>query len=145
RLLRRLPEDRQLHVAARSGGARRADIALARPRANAGARDMTMPAIEQAAILCGGLGTRLGALTAATPKPLLPVGERPFLDILLGELGQAGVTRILLLAGFMAKRMADYAAATRVTRRFGLAVDVAAEPYPAGTGGALWHARDRLD
>jgi NDP-sugar pyrophosphorylase family protein len=106
---------------------------------------MTMPAIEQAAILCGGLGTRLGALTAATPKPLLPVGERPFLDILLGELGQAGVTRILLLAGFMAERIADYAAATPVTKRFGLAVDVAAEPYPAGTGGALWHARDRLD
>ena len=39
-----------------------------------------MPAIQQAAILCGGLGTRLGALTAAMPKPLLPVGERPFLD-----------------------------------------------------------------
>jgi NDP-sugar pyrophosphorylase family protein len=106
---------------------------------------MTMPAIEQAAILCGGLGTRLGALTAATPKPLLPVGERPFLDILLGELGQAGVTRILLLAGFMAERIADYAAATPVKKRFGLAVDVAVEPSPAGTGGALWHARDRLD
>jgi dTDP-glucose pyrophosphorylase len=106
---------------------------------------MTMPAIKQAAILCGGLGTRLGQLTTATPKPLLPVGERPFLDILLDDLGQAGVTRILLLAGFMAERIADYAAATPMKKRFGLTVDVAAEPSPAGTGGALWHARDRLD
>jgi NDP-sugar pyrophosphorylase family protein len=104
-----------------------------------------MPAIEQAAILCGGLGTRLGALTAATPKPLLPVGARPFLDILLEALGQGGVRRILLLAGFMAERIADYAAATPVKPRFGLSVEVAAEPYPAGTGGALWHARDGLD
>lgn len=104
-----------------------------------------MPAIEQAAILCGGLGTRLGPLTAATPKPLLPVGERPFLDILLEALGQAGVKRMLLLAGFMAERIGDYAATTPVKRRFDLSIEVAAEPYPAGTGGAVWHARDRLD
>ena len=104
-----------------------------------------MPAIQQAAILCGGLGTRLGALTAATPKPLLPVGERPFLDILLEALGQAGVRRMLLLAGFMAERIADYAAATPIKPRFGLSIEVAAEPYAAGTGGALWHTRDRLD
>ena len=104
-----------------------------------------MPAIQQAAILCGGLGTRLGALTAAMPKPLLPVGERPFLDILLEALGQAGVRRMLLLAGFMAERIADYGAATPVKPRFGLSIEVATEPYPAGTGGALWHARDGLD
>jgi len=35
--------------------------------------------IRQCAILVGGLGTRLGALSAATPKPLLPIGDRPFL------------------------------------------------------------------
>ena len=47
--------------------------------------------MQQALILCGGLGTRLGALTASTPKPLLCVGDRPFLDILLLELGRHGV------------------------------------------------------
>jgi NDP-sugar pyrophosphorylase family protein len=52
---------------------------------------MSMAGIEQAAILSGGLGTRLGALTAATPKPLLRIGNRPFLDILLEGLGQSGV------------------------------------------------------
>ena len=92
-----------------------------------------MPAIQQAAILCGGLGTRLGALTAALPKPLLPVGERPFLDILLETLGQAGVRRLLLLAGFMAERIADYAAATPVKPRFGLSIEVATEDVPLAT------------
>ena len=101
--------------------------------------------IEQAVILCGGRGTRLGALTADLPKPLLPVDEAPFLDLLLFELGRHGIRRILLLAGFGAARIADYAATTPLKARFGLAVEVAVEPEPAGTGGALWHARHRLD
>jgi D,D-heptose 1,7-bisphosphate phosphatase len=101
--------------------------------------------INQAVILCGGRSTRLGALTAELPKPLLAVDEAPFLDLLLFELGRHGCRRILLLAGFAAERIADYAAATPLREMFGLALDVAVEPEPAGTGGALWHARDRLD
>src|SRR6266567_8678075 len=101
--------------------------------------------IDQAVILCGGRGTRLGGLTAELPKPLLPVDEAPFLDLLLFELGRHGIRRILLLAGFGAARIVEYAAATPLKARFGLAVEVAVEPEPAGTGGALWHARHRLD
>src|SRR5205085_1476305 len=101
--------------------------------------------IEQAVILCGGRGSRLGALTAELPKPLLPVDDAPFLDLLLFELGRHGFRRILLLAGFGAARIAEYAAATPLRARFDLQIDVAVEPEPAGTGGALWRARDRLD
>ena len=101
--------------------------------------------IEQALILCGGLGTRLGALTARTPKPLLPVGGAPFLDVLLFELGRHGVKRVLLLAGFAAPRILDYVASTPLKARFGLEIEVSVEPERAGTGGAIWHARDRLD
>jgi D-glycero-D-manno-heptose 1,7-bisphosphate phosphatase len=100
--------------------------------------------IEQAVILCGGRGTRLGALTAELPKPLLPVDEAPFLDLLLFELARHGIRRILLLAGFGAARIATYAA-TPVKPRFGLTVEIAVEPESAGTGAALWHARHRLD
>src|SRR6266704_3180559 len=100
--------------------------------------------IQQAVILCGGRGTRLGALTAELPKPLLPVDKAPFLDLLLFELGRHGVRRILLLGGFAATRLAEYAATTTLKARFGLTVEIAVEPDPAGTGGALWHARDRL-
>ena len=101
--------------------------------------------IEQAVILCGGRGTRLGALTADMPKPLLEVDAAPFLDVLLFELGRHGFRRILLLAGFVAPRIVEYAAATPLRQRFGLTLDVAIEPRAAGTGGALWQARERLD
>src|SRR5215204_5551655 len=101
--------------------------------------------IDQAVILCGGLGTRLGALTADTPKPLLPLGDAAFLDTLLFELGRHGFRRILLLAGFKAELAAEYAATSSLRARFGLDIHIAVEPAPAGTGGALWQARDRLD
>ncbi|MBV9150626.1 MAG: NTP transferase domain-containing protein [Alphaproteobacteria bacterium] len=107
---------------------------------------MSQPSrIQQAAILCGGRGTRLGALAAGTPKPLLPVGGRPFLELLLGRLRLSGIRRVLLLAGFAADRILDYIAANAIERRFGISVEVAIEPFPAGTGGALWHARHALD
>jgi D,D-heptose 1,7-bisphosphate phosphatase len=101
--------------------------------------------IRQAVILCGGLGTRLGALTAQTPKPLLRVGEDPFLDVLLFELGRHGLRRILLLAGFAADRIREYADATSLKTRLGLEIEVLVEPQRAGTGGAVWHARHCLE
>src|SRR5438045_9050619 len=101
--------------------------------------------VWQAVMLCGGLGSRLGALAAKAPKPLLPVGGAPFLDVLLFELGRHGVKRVLLLAGFAAQRILDYAASTPLKTRFDLEIDVSVEPQRAGTGGALWHARERLD
>lgn len=59
--------------------------------------------IEQAVISCGGLPDRRGApLSGPTGdilQPLLWVGEAPFLDVLLFELGGHGTRRILLLAG----------------------------------------------
>jgi len=61
--------------------------------------------IDQAAILCGGRGTRLGSLTANIPKPLLQVGGAPFLDWLLFEIGRHGIRRILLLAGSARTRL----------------------------------------
>jgi D-glycero-D-manno-heptose 1,7-bisphosphate phosphatase len=95
---------------------------------------------RQAAILVGGKGTRLGALTAATPKPLLDVGGRPFIAWLLDEVSRHGIPRITLLAGFEAAQFARYdGAAWRASR-----VEVLAEPAPLGTGGALRLFRDRL-
>src|SRR6266404_553846 len=126
----------------------RSPIGAARRGRYGGSRRQGMsnaPPIDQAVILCGGSGTRLGTLTTAMPKPLLPVGGRPFLDVLLGELGRSGVRRIVLLAGFAAERIIEYVAANSLQGRFDLTIEVAIEPSPAGTGGALWHARQRLD
>src|SRR5215472_3329602 len=100
---------------------------------------------KQAVILCGGLGSRLGALVTSTPKPLLPVDGAPFLDLLLFELGRHGIKQVLLLAGFAADRVIDYAASTPLKRRFGFDIEISVEPHRAGAGGAVWHARHRLD
>ena len=90
--------------------------------------------LSQAVILVGGLGTRLGELTARTPKPLLPVAGRPFVEHLLQEISRYGFCRATLLAG----RFGDQVRATYDGQAiFGLAVDVVVEPSPMGTGGAL--------
>ena len=101
--------------------------------------------LRQAMILCGGSGTRLGSLTAATPKPLLTVGGRPFLDVLLHELGRHGITDVVLLAAFEAEQVDQYITDNPVARRFGIRLRVSVEPERAGTGGAVFHARDMGD
>lgn len=97
----------------------------------------------QCVVLIGGLGTRLGALTADTPKPLLPVDGRPFLEELLWNAKRFGFRKILLLAGFRADKVAQFVA-ERITND-GLDIEVLAEPEPLGTGGALKFAADKLD
>ena len=101
--------------------------------------------ISQAVILCGGLGTRLGALTSDTPKPLLEVGGKPFLETLLFEVARHGFRSVLFLAGFAGQHIVEYAASSRIAREFGLELDVVVEDTPAGTGGSLWLARSRLE
>ena len=98
--------------------------------------------IEQVVFLVGGLGSRLGDLTVETAKPLLPVGGKPFLDYLLDEASRFGFRRALLLC---ISRSDDvrHNYDGRVVR--GMKVEVAVEPTPAGTGGALAQAADRLD
>ncbi|MBB5691195.1 HAD-IIIA family hydrolase [Roseomonas alkaliterrae] len=95
---------------------------------------------EQAVILVGGRGTRLGALTRHMPKPLLEVGGRPFLDWLIEEVARHGIPRVTLLAGFEAERFAPYHG--RLLR--GARIEVLTEPEPLGTAGALRLFRDRL-
>jgi len=99
----------------------------------------------QVAILCGGQGTRLGPLTANLPKPLLPVGDLPFLDHLLMEVGRVGFRDILLLAHFESHRVQQFAEASAAKAMFGLNLQVNVEPQTAGTGGALHHAQGFLD
>jgi D-glycero-D-manno-heptose 1,7-bisphosphate phosphatase len=102
--------------------------------------------IEQAVILCGGLGTRLGELTARTPKPLLPVADAPFLEILVREISRYGVRRFLLLAAFHSEQIEEFARNTpERLGRTDLEISVSIEPDQAGTGGALFHAREALD
>lgn len=100
--------------------------------------------LAQAVILVGGLGTRLRELTATTPKPLLPVAGRPFVDHLIQEVSRYGFRRVTLLAG----RFGDQVRAAYDGRVLsGLNLDVVVEPAAMGTGGALAFAaaQGRLD
>jgi D-glycero-D-manno-heptose 1,7-bisphosphate phosphatase len=101
--------------------------------------------IRQCAVLVGGLGTRLGALTADTPKPILPCGDRPFLAWLLREGLRFGVEEFVLLTGHLFERVEAAMAAILPTLPRRPHVAISREPVRAGTGGALAHARALLD
>lgn len=98
--------------------------------------------MREALILAGGLGTRLGALTAETPKPLLEVGGRPFIDHLVWNLARHGIRRVVVSCGYMAESFAEHFAVSPVA---GVETVVIAEPEPLGTGGAIaFGARELL-
>ncbi len=99
--------------------------------------------MRQAVILVGGRGSRLGDLARAAPKPLLPIaGDTRFLDYLLFNIARHGVEEILLLAGHMADLVVARYDGQSI---LGAKIHVIVEPEPAGTGGALRYAADRLD
>lgn len=100
--------------------------------------------IRQCVILLGGLGTRLGDLTRAMPKPLLEVAGGPFVDILVREALRRGFTDILLLAGHASEVVEHYAEGRRETLPPGVKLEVVVESEPLGTGGAVRNALARL-
>jgi NDP-sugar pyrophosphorylase family protein len=93
-----------------------------------------MAAIMQVVILAGGLGTRLGALTKDTPKPLMPVAGRPYLAWQLDWLAAQGFQDVLLLTGYLGEQVEE---ALGDGSAFGLRLSYSREPEPLGTGGAL--------
>ena len=102
------------------------------------------PPVRQAAILVGGRGSRLGGLTDAIPKPLLTCGDRPFLAWLLRELIRFGIEDVLLLTGYLADTVEASLPGIASSLPKPLRITCVCEPQPAGTGGALFHAREHL-
>lgn len=101
-----------------------------------------MTRVTQALFLVGGKGTRLGALSANTPKPMQEIapGVR-FLDLLLENAARMGFSDLVLLAG----HLGDKVEAAYHGQRVGEAtIRVVRESQPMGTGGALAQAADAL-
>jgi NDP-sugar pyrophosphorylase family protein len=93
-----------------------------------------------AAILAGGLGTRLRPAVADRPKVLAEVHGRPYLTFLLDQLAAAGIRRTILLTGYRADQI--YRA---VGEQYGdMRLIHSPEPRPLGTGGAVRHALAKL-
>jgi mannose-1-phosphate guanylyltransferase len=88
----------------------------------------------RAVVLVGGFGTRLRPLTFTTPKPLLPVGHVPIVELVVGNLGRAGVTEAVLALGF---KPDGFKAAYPDGTCAGVRLQYAVEPEPLDTAGAI--------
>lgn len=98
-------------------------------------------AVGPVCILAGGLGSRLGETVRNTPKPLLEVAGRPFLDWQLELLAAAGVTRAVLCVGYLGERIE----AALGDERRGIELVYRHDPPDlAGTAGAIRGALDAL-
>jgi D-glycero-alpha-D-manno-heptose 1-phosphate guanylyltransferase len=86
----------------------------------------------EAIVLAGGLGTRLREAVPDLPKPMAPIGGRPFLEILLTSLTRKGFTRVVLSVGFMAEKIMQYFG----DRLGNLELVYVLEHEPLGTGGS---------
>ena len=96
----------------------------------------------QAVILCGGLGERLRPLTEDLPKPLAPVGGRPFLEYLICQLREQQVERVLLLTGYYGEKIRDHFGDGT---GHGVQIDYSSGPAEWDTGRRIWEARMMLD
>ena len=98
--------------------------------------------LVQAVVLVGGEGTRLRPLTLATPKPMVPVMNMPFLERTLRRLKEAGIEDVILPAGYLPDAITSYFGDGS---RLGLRVRYVVEDVPLGTAGALKNVEQYID
>jgi NDP-sugar pyrophosphorylase family protein len=96
----------------------------------------------KAVVLAGGQGTRLRPYTYTVPKPLLPLGDRPLVDYIIGQLARCSVTEVILALGYQAQLIRAYCGDGS---RFGVRITYVEEPRPLGTAGPLALCRSLLD
>jgi D-glycero-alpha-D-manno-heptose 1-phosphate guanylyltransferase len=94
----------------------------------------------EAIVLAGGLGTRLRSVVTDVPKPMAPIGDKPFLEYILRYLQKNAVTKVILSVGYKWKTIKEY---------FGDKFDnielvYSVEDEPLGTGGAIKKAMNQV-
>lgn len=95
--------------------------------------------VKSAIILTGGLGTRLRPLTNDTPKPLLKVGEKPIVEVILDRLAISGIQESVLTTGYLAEKIETYFQAGEYKD---MSVKCVRESKKLGTAGPVRLARD---
>ncbi|HAM34771.1 MAG TPA: nucleoside-diphosphate-sugar pyrophosphorylase [Elusimicrobia bacterium] len=88
----------------------------------------------QAVILAGGKGTRLRPFTTSLPKPLVPVGDYPIIEIVLRQLKHFGFNEVIVSTGHLAELIEAYCGDGR---RWRLRIRYVREDKPLSTAGAL--------
>jgi NDP-mannose synthase len=97
-----------------------------------------MPA-RRAVILAGGRGTRLKPYTVVLPKPLMPIGEFPILEVIVRQLARAGFDHLTIAVNHQAELIKAF---FQDGARWGLRIDYSLEDQPLGTMGPLKLIRD---
>jgi NDP-sugar pyrophosphorylase family protein len=88
----------------------------------------------KAVILAGGRGTRLAPYTTILPKPLMPIGDKPILDVVIRQLRFYGFTDITLAVGYLSELLMAYFGDGS---RFGVSIHYSHEQQPLGTAGPI--------
>lgn len=96
----------------------------------------------QAIILAGGKGTRLKPYTTVIPKPLMPLGEQPILEIILKQLKKSGITKVYLAVGYMPQL---FEAIFADGSKYGLKIEYTHENKALGTAGPIANIIEKLD
>lgn len=94
-----------------------------------------------AVIMAGGLGTRLRPLTYSIPKPLLPIGDKPILEIIIEKLRSQNIREIFLMTGYRSELIQTYFGNGS---KFGVSIQYVHEEKPLGTAGALSFLRAKI-
>ena len=95
----------------------------------------------QALILAGGIGTRLRPLTVYTPKPIVPICNRPFLLYQIDTLRRAGITDITLSLSYQPQKIEQQLGDGS---DYGVNLKYTVEPQPMGTAGAYKFAEELI-
>lgn len=88
----------------------------------------------KAVVLAGGKGARLAPYTKILPKPLMPIGDMPILEILIRQMKRAGIDEVILTVGHLAHLMRTF---FQDGSEFGIKVCYSYEQQPLGTAGPL--------
>jgi len=88
----------------------------------------------QAVILAGGKGTRLKPYTTVFPKPLMPVGDQPILEVVIRQLKHHGFTRIVMAVGHLKELIQAF---FQDGEPWGVEIQYSFEDHPLGTAGPL--------
>lgn len=88
----------------------------------------------QVLVMAGGRGTRLGPYTATFPKPLVPIGDMPILELLLRQFKKAGVTDVILAVNHLHHLLQAFFGEGQ---RLGLRISYSLEDSPLGTAGPI--------
>jgi dTDP-glucose pyrophosphorylase len=88
----------------------------------------------QAVIMAGGFGQRLHPLTENMPKPMLPVGDKPIMELIIGQLREFGIRKVNVTTHYEPEKIRDYFGDGQA---FGVDLNYVPEESPLGTAGAL--------